>query len=1094
MTFYNQANIGLSSWFEDANENLYVARGSMFQENEFNGLEIMRFDPLNSGSPFEKLGKFESGISFHCINWSNFNEEYPKGIITGGLKDGSLVLFDASKIIQDNSDENVQNEDAIIASFELYQNEDFYCMEYNPFKSTLLATGGHEIFIVNFEKGHTQPEIIIPQANQSTSDSIITSIAWNKSKFVQHILASAQDNGRINIIDLKLKKNIFSFSDGKEHITRRNVGIAWNPAIATQIAVAFDNVDSGVQIWDLRNNKSPLKKINTGFVQNIHSITWSPISKTTILLANKSGEFVEYNLENDSFEEYRKDGFKTLYSKYTSIKDTFYAVSEEGEMLVHAKNNSHLQNLAMKMCPSSLKSKTQISAGMSGNGLICFKADTDKGVYSYKTPIVNTRDFPNKKALENFEKIVFESAGNLEKLTQKMCKNSKHDKYLINLIAVLDKSTEEKLLVLDIDTDEIMRNTEQITGSSYHQTEKSPKEKTDMTKKLGGIQEDEALDFFADLGKQNDENACDMLENVPANSFLEDPAKDDLVAQNFALNKNWNKGLEGLIKKNILMNNYEGAIDLSLKAHRVFEAFVIALTHPTKKDHLQNYLMSKYVDNENFFSDFLNPLITKNYEAILSGYSIDEWKDMVTFIVKNIPLALDQNLHFSRLIGTLKEKGKNDKVLRYIYFLSGKIDDFIAHLFEESNDQELQLSEIISNFEILYLLKMKLDFSFDHSSYEQYLIRLILILIENEQIHFAYELLSKFGNQKSDRIKYLQSAIFSTFSSNLQSFYYKPQETKKHDFIFPKKQKAKEQPKPVNVKQNSNPFGKEVEPQTRYPQKIDDQSKVEDDKKKVPKPIIGLTKNPIGMVKNPIQNLEKNTPPFDSELTKSNDLPPKNIIKNPKPIPVINQNLYESETTNDQINQSKNVKHSLTQGVNKFSGPPPMPVKLQTSQVQSKQENVPFQEKQEAKSYVPPPKMVGTMQPLVQEKQKTGPPPSSMQKVPLPQQQSILQNYDEKKVKNIVEFVEKTPEVLKLIETNPSKASAMYDCLQLLLKMIKSKSIDVAVFDKFYNIVHFIEENRLSEATITTRELSSVVKGDLMHVWTVLDKIVKYLL
>jgi hypothetical protein len=54
------------------------------------------------------------------------------------------------------------------------------------------------------------------------------------------------DNGEVNIIDLKLKKSIFSFNDGKTELTGREISLAWNLQIPTQIAIAFDDEESGV--------------------------------------------------------------------------------------------------------------------------------------------------------------------------------------------------------------------------------------------------------------------------------------------------------------------------------------------------------------------------------------------------------------------------------------------------------------------------------------------------------------------------------------------------------------------------------------------------------------------------------------------------------------------------------------------------------------------------------------------------------------------------------------------------------------------------------------------------------------------------------
>ena len=47
-----------------------------------------------------------------------------------------------------------------------------------------------------------------------------------------------------------------------------------------------------------------------------------------------------------------------------------------------------------------------------------------------------------------------------------------------------------------------------------------------------------------------------------------------MIPRNF----NWDMGKERLVKQNILIGNYEGAIDAALKCGRTAEAFIIAFS------------------------------------------------------------------------------------------------------------------------------------------------------------------------------------------------------------------------------------------------------------------------------------------------------------------------------------------------------------------------------------------------------------------------------------------------------------------------------------------------------------------------------------
>jgi protein transport protein SEC31 len=48
------------------------------------------------------------------------------------------------------------------------------------------------------------------------------------------------------------------------------------------------------------------------------------------------------------------------------------------------------------------------------------------------------------------------------------------------------------------------------------------------------------------------------------------------MTESVSKNTNWNTGIEKIIKKNIMVGNYLGAIDCAMKCGRVAEAFLLA--------------------------------------------------------------------------------------------------------------------------------------------------------------------------------------------------------------------------------------------------------------------------------------------------------------------------------------------------------------------------------------------------------------------------------------------------------------------------------------------------------------------------------------
>ena len=61
-------------------------------------------------------------------------------------------------------------------------------------------------------------------------------------------------------------------------------------------------------------------------------------------------------------------------------------------------------------------------------------------------------------------------------------------------------------------------------------------------------------------------------------------------------NKNWFAGTEDLIRRNILVGNFDGAIDCCMKADRFPEAFVVSFIKCLNKDNGSILGMKKVID------------------------------------------------------------------------------------------------------------------------------------------------------------------------------------------------------------------------------------------------------------------------------------------------------------------------------------------------------------------------------------------------------------------------------------------------------------------------------------------------------------------
>jgi WD40 repeat protein len=153
-------------------------------------------------------------------------------------------------------------------------------LEFNPHKKNLLASGGSEVLIQDISQ-LKKPTKFKPGEPNFHEGHRITSISWNR--VVSHILASASENGKIVVWDLKQSKSIFQFSEPKSVVNSneydyfnepsqspavevKETQIIWNPLVPTQFVVANDDDQNpSFNIWDLRNPQYPVATF-----QNLH--------------------------------------------------------------------------------------------------------------------------------------------------------------------------------------------------------------------------------------------------------------------------------------------------------------------------------------------------------------------------------------------------------------------------------------------------------------------------------------------------------------------------------------------------------------------------------------------------------------------------------------------------------------------------------------------------------------------------------------------------------------------------------------------------------------------------------------------------------
>ena len=119
------------------------------------------------------------------------------------MVDGAITLWDPVKIMDGpTSMDNLRAGKGCVSATQIHGGVEVGAIEFNPHKKNLLASGGAEVLIQDISANIKTPSVFKPGVPNYHEGSRITAISWNR--VVPHILASASENGKIVVWDLKV--------------------------------------------------------------------------------------------------------------------------------------------------------------------------------------------------------------------------------------------------------------------------------------------------------------------------------------------------------------------------------------------------------------------------------------------------------------------------------------------------------------------------------------------------------------------------------------------------------------------------------------------------------------------------------------------------------------------------------------------------------------------------------------------------------------------------------------------------------------------------------------------------------------------------
>ncbi|CAD8214986.1 unnamed protein product [Paramecium octaurelia] len=685
--------------------------GSQLQFNSFN------LGQKNTSTSI--IGTVSSKDAISCLAWENFAPEtYPMGLVAAGTTEGYVALYDANSAIN-------QEEESCVAMIDQLYEGPVTAIEFNEFKPNLIALGGQDVLIADIIKDIQNPQVFGPGNPNLHEDSSITAVSWNKK--ILHILASASQNGLTGVWDLRNNKPIFSFQDSSA-ISNKKVSLLWNPEIPTQIAVAYDDERAPeLQIWDLRNPQGPTIVFSQVHRSGINSLSWCPNDHSLILTGGRDGQVVCWNYKTQSVVSQEQLDFEIADLKWSKRVTSVYSISSADGQTSIRSLPSGKEGYAPKWL------KPPVGSAFAFDQLACFK-ENNSAIQTYQIAKTDPDNI-----FESFNAFCsVDSDQNRIQLEIEKQHDQQYTQYwkLINSVQKEDKK--EYLATLGFSVKEITQQTENYTGKRHAKKDDQSKKKNSAPQRpaidFATITDQDADSFFNDLTNQslNKQQQTNNSRNQDVEIFQ---------SEQVSKNTNWNVGVEKIIKDNLIVGNYEGAIDCALKCGRSAEALLLAYSQSKEIfEQTMNTFLTTQTDY--FLKNVLKHIVLKHPDEIAKNFELNTWKECAAMVLNS-----DNTGQFHKIMEQLgdrfiaERKDEFNALQCYILAMNG---EKCIKILTNHNNSLKELTEAIKLLIVIQEYSLQESEIFDH---------------------IFDSLLLKFANSAIQHNQYLSAAYALNFSS-----------------------------------------------------------------------------------------------------------------------------------------------------------------------------------------------------------------------------------------------------------------------------------------------------------------------------------------
>ncbi|CAA2944883.1 transport SEC31 homolog B [Olea europaea subsp. europaea] len=674
-----------------APEGPYMAAGTMagavdLQFSSSASLDIFELDFVSDDRQLILAGTVASSERFNRISWGKGpanSEEFPLGLIAGGLVDGNIGLWNPNNLIcSDTKKGSETSESALVGQLSKHRGP-VRGLEFNVLSPNLLGSGADEgeIYIWDVTKP-SEPSHFPPlKGNVSATQGEISFLSWNSK--VQHILASTSFNGTTVVWDLKKQKPVISFSDS---IKSRCSVLQWNPDVATQLVVASDEDSSpSLKLWDMRNVMSPVKEF-VGHTKGVIAMSWCPIDSSYLLTCAKDNRTICWDTVSGEIVAELPAGTNWNFDVhwYSKIPGVISASSFDGKIGIYNIEGCDRYGVgesdfgaALLRAPKWYKRKAGVSFGFGGKLISFHSAESPTGSSEVYVHNLVTEHVLASRSTEFEAAIQKGERSSLMQLCEKKSQESESEaeKETWGFMKVMfadDGSARSKLLshlgfnVSAEQNDTALNNiSEKINDLAHDET---------TNEELSGNKEptifaDNGEDFFNNLPSPK----ADTPLSTSGNEFITGdsvPGVKESKPELDGQEESSEPSFDDAVQRALVVGDYKGAVAQCITANRMADALVIAhvggvpLWERTRDQYLKT--------SRSPYLKVVSAMVNNDLMSLVNTRPLKSWKETLALLC-----TFAQQEEWTLLCDTLASRlmtAGNTLAATLCYICAGNID------------------------------------------------------------------------------------------------------------------------------------------------------------------------------------------------------------------------------------------------------------------------------------------------------------------------------------------------------------------------------------------------------------------------------------